>query len=72
MEEEESKPVLIINDVEYPVEELSDEGRFSYSLLTGIIPEINELTKRLAVLNAARNNISQNIEHSLKGDEGES
>ena len=70
--EEESKPVLIINDVEYPVEELSDEGRFSYSLLTGIIPEINALTKRLAVLNAARNNISQNIERSIKGDEGES
>jgi|TARA_R110000787_G_scaffold176452_1_gene288643 hypothetical protein len=70
--EEESKPVLTVNDVEYPVEELSDEARFGYSLLTGIIPEINELTKRLAVLNAARNNISQNIERSIKGDEGES
>ena len=72
MEEEESKPVLIINDVEYPVEELSEDGRFSYSLLTGIIPEINALTKRLAVLNAARNNIALDLEHSLKGDEGES
>ena len=47
--EEESKPVVTINDVEYPVEELSDEGRFGYSLLTEIVPEINALTKRLAV-----------------------
>ena len=69
---EESKPVLTINNVEYPVEDLSDEGKFSYSLLTGIIPEINELTKRLAVLNAARNNIALDLEHSIKGDEGES
>ena len=70
--EEESKPVVTINDVEYPVEELSDEGRFGYSLLTAIVPEINALTKRLAVLNAARTNIAQKIEHSVKGDEGES
>ncbi len=70
--EEESKPVVTINDVEYPVEELSDEGRFGYSLLTEIVPEINALTKRLAVLNAARTNIAQKIEHSVKGDEGES
>ena len=65
--EEESKPVVTINDVEYPVEELSDEGRFGYSLLTEIVPEINALTKRLAVLNAARTNIAQKIEHSVKG-----
>lgn len=70
--EEESTPVVTINDVEYPVEELSDEGRFGYSLLTEIVPEINALTKRLAVLNAARTNIAQKIEHSVKGDEGES
>jgi hypothetical protein len=70
--EEESKPVVTINDVEYPVEELSEEGRFGYSLLTEIVPEINALTKRLAVLNAARTNIAQKIEHSVKGDEGES
>jgi hypothetical protein len=70
--EEESKSVVTINDVEYPVEELSDEGRFGYSLLTEIVPEINALTKRLAVLNAARTNIAQKIEHSVKGDEGES
>ena len=63
---------MTINDVEYPVEDLSDEGKFGYSLLTEIIPEINALTKRLAVLNAARSNIAQNIEHSIKGDEGES
>ena len=54
------------------MEELSDEGRFGYSLLTEIVPEINALTKRLAVLNAARTNIAQKIEHSVKGDEGES
>ena len=70
--EEESKPVVTINDVEYPVEELSDEGRFGYSLLTEIVPAINALTIRLAVLNAARTNIAQKIEHSVKGDEGES
>lgn len=70
--EEESTPVVTINDVEYPVEELSEEGRFGYSLLTEIVPEINALTKRLAVLNAARTNIAQKIEHSVKGDEGES
>lgn len=70
--EEESKPVVTINDVEYSVEELSEEGRFGYSLLTEIVPEINALTKRLAVLNAARTNIAQKIEHSVKGDEGES
>ena len=70
--EEESRPVVTINDVEYPEEELSDEGRFGYSLLTEIVPEINALTKRLAVLNAARSNIALNIEHSVKGDEGES
>lgn len=72
MEEEAARPVVTINDVEYPVEDLSDEGKFGYSLLTEIIPEINALTKRLAVLNAARSNIAQNIEHSIKGDEGES
>ena len=72
MEEEAARPVVTINDVEYPVEDLSDEGKFGYSLLTEIIPEINALTKRLAVLNAARSNIAQNIEHSNKGDEGES
>ena len=70
--EEEIKPVVTINDVEDPVEELSDEGKFGYSLLTEIVPEINALTKRLAVLNAARSNIALNIEHSVKGDEGES
>ena len=70
--EEEARPVVTINDVEYPVEDLSDEGKFGYSLLTEIIPEITALTKRLAVLNAARSNIAQNIEHSIKGDEGES
>ena len=70
--EEEVRRVVTINDVEYPVEDLSDECKFGYSLLTEIIPEINALTKRLAVLNAARSNIAQNIEHSIKGDEGES
>jgi len=70
--EKEARPVVTINDVEYPVEDLSDEGKFGYSLLTEIIPEINALTKRLAVLNAARSNIAQNLEHSIKGDEGES
>ena len=70
--EEESRPVVTIKNVEYPVEELSDEGKFGYSLLTEIVPEINALTKRLAVLNAARYNIALNIEHSVKGDEGES
>lgn len=64
-EEETSTPTITIDDEVYNYEDLGDEGKYIFSLLSEVQPEMVGLTKRLSVLQAAQKTFVADLKNSL-------